>query len=174
MPGCRHQSRPESSARWPLWELTMSRVPEGRPIRRPIGPWTPPKVGEPSAAVADFQCPNLARTGAGTPLVERRANRAAAGGMPVGPAGGTLRARFPHCGDNGVVGVEPSIHAAGESVCASCGGRFRCGVDAPSCWCSRLTLSAEVRSRLASTYTGCLCPDCLERESQAGSPPASS
>jgi hypothetical protein len=46
--------------------------------------------------------------------------------------------------------------------CARCGAEFRCGADAPSCWCDGLTLTAAQRVRLAELrLDGCLCRDCL-------------
>jgi hypothetical protein len=55
--------------------------------------------------------------------------------------------------------------------CPRCDGTFGCGVATGGCWCAEVTLTAEMRAKLAEEYDGCLCPACL-RELTAPSAPA--
>lgn len=50
-----------------------------------------------------------------------------------------------------------------RETCDACGDEFRCGATLKGCWCSELTLSAEIRADLQERFTGCLCRGCLER-----------
>lgn len=48
--------------------------------------------------------------------------------------------------------------------CPRCGDEFQCGMHQPAtdpCWCARLGIDPEVLARLAATFEGCLCGDCL-------------
>jgi ribosomal protein L34E len=36
-------------------------------------------------------------------------------------------------------------------------------MNSPSCWCASRTLTDRLRRHLAERYTGCLCPECLDR-----------
>jgi hypothetical protein len=46
--------------------------------------------------------------------------------------------------------------------CPRCGGAVGCGVAGPEpCWCFARALTPELRTRLAASYTECLCSACL-------------
>ena len=61
------------------------------------------------------------------------------------------------------VPVTETAAAWAPKRCARCGAEFRCGADAPSCWCDGLTLTETQRARLADLrLDGCLCRACLE------------
>jgi hypothetical protein len=55
----------------------------------------------------------------------------------------------------------PSGIPIGRS-CPICGAAFTC-MNSPSCWCASRTLTDRLRRHLAERYTGCLCPECLDR-----------
>jgi hypothetical protein len=61
----------------------------------------------------------------------------------------------------------PEAAAGGASVCARCGARFECGMQAGTtpCWCTALPPLDPVPGQ------GCLCPTCL-RAALAAAPGA--
>jgi Cysteine-rich CWC len=48
--------------------------------------------------------------------------------------------------------------------CAACGNDFVCGVSLKGCWCSEIELNDEIRAKLKTQYSDCLCRDCLEKQ----------
>ncbi|MDD2278637.1 MAG: cysteine-rich CWC family protein [Bacteroidales bacterium] len=51
--------------------------------------------------------------------------------------------------------------------CPSCNDLFDCYCESDKeCWCSEFKLSADRLKMLAKKYTGCLCPDCIEKFSK--------
>ncbi len=53
-----------------------------------------------------------------------------------------------------------------DSVCESCGTRFKCGVSLSGCWCMKVKLTDEQRGEIKSKFEKCLCPTCLEAVSE--------
>ena len=47
-----------------------------------------------------------------------------------------------------------------KKICPRCGKEFEC-VHSKDCWCAKVSLDEEKRSRL-KVYNDCLCKDCLE------------
>ncbi|RYD58950.1 MAG: hypothetical protein EOP56_01600 [Sphingobacteriales bacterium] len=45
--------------------------------------------------------------------------------------------------------------------CSRCDKEFECRADSHGCWCEQYTLSAEALQQLRSSFSDCLCPDCL-------------
>ena len=54
---------------------------------------------------------------------------------------------------------------------AHCGRSFGCGAAEGSCWCAEVELDDAARARLAASYDGCLCPECLNRAAAGTLPP---
>jgi hypothetical protein len=48
-------------------------------------------------------------------------------------------------------------------TCGACGKEFFCCVSLKGCWCSEIKLNEDTIARLRSSYTDCLCRECLER-----------
>jgi hypothetical protein len=46
--------------------------------------------------------------------------------------------------------------------CPSCGKSFICQGDA-DCWCEKVRIHSREMKMIMSTYTDCLCPDCLKK-----------
>jgi hypothetical protein len=57
-----------------------------------------------------------------------------------------------------------SLRWKDPSRCEACGNEFTCGATITGCWCMKVTVSKETRTRLRGRYKNCLCRACLERE----------
>ena len=66
-------------------------------------------------------------------------------------------------------GKDSSLAPDRSKTCPSCGKQFHCR-PAAGCWCGSLQLPHAVLEELERTYSGCLCPACLNRHAQAGAP----
>ncbi|HEX8774481.1 MAG TPA: cysteine-rich CWC family protein [Pyrinomonadaceae bacterium] len=51
--------------------------------------------------------------------------------------------------------------------CEACGNAFSCGASLAGCWCTEVTLSEHLRTRLRERYQQCLCRKCLEAFAEA-------
>jgi len=54
-----------------------------------------------------------------------------------------------------------------QTKCEACGDDFSCGASLKGCWCSEVKLTEEARAELRTTYSDCLCPNCLAKAADA-------
>lgn len=63
-----------------------------------------------------------------------------------------------NCETDNTAGLEPKKE---NKTCPKCGKTFYCSHSA-RCWCVEYSLNNEARELLESTYSDCLCEDCLK------------
>ena len=54
-----------------------------------------------------------------------------------------------------------AIFRAKQKTCEACATQFECASLAKPCWYRKVKLSADALAELASRYTDCVCPVCL-------------
>jgi hypothetical protein len=54
--------------------------------------------------------------------------------------------------------------------CEGCGAAFTCGATLGGCWCMRVKVPADARTKLRGRYSKCVCRECLERAAAQASP----
>jgi Cysteine-rich CWC len=63
-------------------------------------------------------------------------------------------------GDRSVVAREKPR----QKICEGCGRLFSCS--AGNCWCGGIELDSDIRLKLRTRFSDCLCRSCLMRESE--------